>query len=101
VGDFNGDGRADILWHNATTGENYLFPMNGTAVLAGEGAIRAMPSVNWNVAAVGDFNGDGKADILWRNTVTGDNYLYPMNGTAVLATEGAIRAMPTTEAVMK
>jgi len=24
-----------------------------------------------------DHDGDGKADILWRNTSTGQNYLYP------------------------
>jgi len=30
VGDFNGDGRADILWRNSSTGENYVWLMNGT-----------------------------------------------------------------------
>jgi hypothetical protein len=27
-----------------------------------------------------DFNGDGKPDILWRNTHTGQNYVWYMNG---------------------
>src|SRR5437016_11360501 len=30
-----------------------------------------------------DFDGDGKDDILWRNSATGDNYIYFMNGTAI------------------
>ncbi|MBF0539480.1 MAG: VCBS repeat-containing protein [Nitrospirae bacterium] len=28
-----------------------------------------------------DFDGDGKSDILWQNTLTGDVYLWLMNGT--------------------
>ncbi len=29
-----------------------------------------------------DFNGDGKVDILWRNSVGGDVYVWLMNGTS-------------------
>jgi FG-GAP repeat len=36
--------------------------------------------LNWQVLAVADFDGDGKADILWRNTATGDNAIWLMNG---------------------
>ena len=31
-----------------------------------------------------NFNGDGKSDILWRNTVTGETYIYLMNGLTLL-----------------
>src|SRR2546427_9497397 len=79
VGDFNGDGRADILWRYSSTGENYVYLMNGTTI-TGEGYL-AEADLNWQVAGVGDFNGDGKADILWRNSSTGENYVYLMNGT--------------------
>ena len=34
-----------------------------------------------------DFNGDGKSDVLWRNTVTGENWMYLMNGEFILASE--------------
>jgi len=91
VADFNGDGKADILWRNGLSGENYLYPMSGTTILGTEGYLRTVADPNWTVAALGDFNGDGKADILWRNAASGDDYLYPMNGTAILATEGYVR----------
>jgi hypothetical protein len=90
--DFNDDSRADILLRNTSTGENYLYPMNGTAILAGEGYIRTVPSP-WNIAGLGDFDGNGTTDILLRNSSTGENYVYFMNGTTI-ASEGYIRTVP-------
>jgi hypothetical protein len=91
-GDASGDGNADVLWRNAATGENYLYPMNGTAILGGEGYLRTVAELNWNVAGIGDFDGDGKADVLWRNASSGENYLYFLNGTTI-ANEGYIRTV--------
>jgi hypothetical protein len=93
VGDTDGDGKADIIWRNTTTGENYVYPMSGTTILAGEGFLRTVADLNWKVAGVADLDGDGKADIVWRNSLTGENYLYPLSGTAILAGEGYIRTV--------
>jgi hypothetical protein len=92
VGDFDGDGRDDILWRNLASGENYLYPMNGAAIGAGEGYVRTVADHRWQVAGVGDFNGDGKSDIVWRNTATGENYVYLMDGIAIAA-EGYLRSV--------
>jgi len=66
VGDFNGDGKADILWRNTTTGAVAIWFMSGGAVVSVV-SLGTVP-VGWTVAAVADFNGDGKADILWRDS---------------------------------
>jgi len=34
---------------------------------------------NWSIVETGDFNGDGKSDILWRDT-SGNTAMWFMNG---------------------
>ena len=87
--DFDDDCKSDILWRNAVTGQTYFYPMNGTTVLGTEGLIRTVPDLNWQVAGTGDFDGDGKADILWRNLSTGENYIWLMNGLST-ASQGSV-----------
>src|SRR5207245_2150763 len=44
------------------------------------------------VCAPMDFDGDCKSDVLWRNSATGENYLWLMNGWTI-ATGGLIRTV--------
>jgi hypothetical protein len=83
TGDFNGDGMADILWRNTTTGDLAIWEMNGTTILNPSAAGVGNVATNWSVVGVGDFNGDGKADILWKNNNNGNLAIYLMNGTTV------------------
>jgi hypothetical protein len=67
VGDFNGDGRDDILWrNNEGRMTDWLGASNGGFVDNAANASTDVP-MTWQAAAVGDFNGDGRDDILWRN----------------------------------
>jgi hypothetical protein len=83
-GDFNGDGKADILWRHRG-GALYVWFMSGTS-LTGSSFLPTIP-LNWQIQGVGDFDGDGKADILWRELGSGATYLWLMNG-AIIAVQG-------------
>src|SRR2546425_1401705 len=65
--------------------------MNRSTIATG-GYLRAVGDQAWQVEGIGDFDGDGKADILWRNTVTGEDYAYFMNGPAI-ASEGFLNTV--------
>lgn len=82
VGDFNGDGRADVLWRNLQTGENAVWLMNGGTIVTGA-FLPTISDPNWQMVGVGDFDGNGTADVLWRNVNTGQNAIWFMAGGAV------------------
>ncbi|HKM88556.1 MAG TPA: VCBS repeat-containing protein, partial [Xanthobacteraceae bacterium] len=82
TGDFNGDGKTDILWRD-TAGDVAIWEMNGTTILNPTATYVATVSTAWSIVGTGDFNGDGKTDILWHDT-SGDVAIWLMNGTSIL-----------------
>ena len=82
TGDFNGDGKSDILWQNTNTGQAAIWEMNGTTVTDAS-LVGPQPGPGWKEIGTGDFNGDGKSDILWQNTNTDQAAIWEMNGTTV------------------
>jgi FG-GAP repeat len=68
--------------------------MNGLQIKA-EGTVAHAPVTNdWHVQSVGDYDGDGNADIFWRND-NGQVYVWEMNGLQVKA-EGAVAHVAVT-----
>ncbi|HLX99048.1 MAG TPA: FG-GAP-like repeat-containing protein [Roseiarcus sp.] len=83
TGDFNGDGHADILFQNASSGQCVVWEMNGTSVIGG-GAVSVNAGPSWKAIGTGDFNDDGHSDILFQNPSTGQAAIWEMNGTNVI-----------------
>ena len=96
TGDFNGDGRDDILWRNSNGQlSDWLGQANGGFVGNDANAFTSVPT-NWHVAGVGDFNGDGRDDILWRNDAGQlSNWLGQANGGFVGNDANAFASAPT------
>jgi hypothetical protein len=72
--DFYGSYIDDHVYRDGTTGAVYLnlTPVSGAPTLP----------LNWKLSATGDFNADGLADILWRNTTSQKLVIWTMNGNA-------------------
>lgn len=83
--DFNGDGKFDLLWQNQTTGQLIAWHMNGAAVVASQYLNPSSVPVEWKLRGSGDFNGDGKPDLVWQNTTTGQVIYYLMDGVMSFA----------------
>jgi hypothetical protein len=79
VADFNGDGKADILWHHQQTGQTYIYLMDGFQIMA-RSSVRYVDDINWQIQETTDVNADGKSDVIWRHQRTGLNYIWLMDG---------------------
>jgi hypothetical protein len=82
--DFHADAMSDLLWYNSSTGQAFLWKMNGGTAVAFSsiGTI----ALDWSIVAGGDFGGDGRADLVWYNKTTGQTYLWQMNGATPVTT---------------
>jgi len=94
VGDFNGDGKADLVtvFPNCVTAPGC--PPGQAVVLIGNGDGTFQPPVEYTVGqepgevAVGDFNGDGKPDIAVLNTNAPTNGASAYNTVSILINNG-------------
>jgi FG-GAP-like repeat len=92
VSDMNGDGQSDLVWQHwpqpgaggKVDRPNSIWFMNGSTVTSAQ-MFQSAGDPHWVIETVGDNNGDGKGDLLWRNDVTGDCVFWYMNATTILS----------------
>jgi subtilisin-like proprotein convertase family protein len=81
TGYFNPGAQLDILWWNQTSGQLVVWFMNGVNLVSGELTSPAgLPDTQWRPVATGDYNADGREDIVWRHQGSGQNVLWYMGG---------------------
>ncbi|MEV5316705.1 FG-GAP-like repeat-containing protein [Streptomyces sp. NPDC052687] len=77
-GDLTGDGRADLIARQASTGDVYLFKATSSGTLSARTKLYADWSGYKKIVGAGDLNGDGRGDLLAQDK---SNELWRYDGT--------------------
>jgi len=95
VGDFEGDGFADVLvsaWPSNGTGQAFVYRGSSAGLIATASPALNSPSTGMfgqgGLAAVGDLNGDGRGDAAigdYNSTATGQMFVYYGGGAGLPA----------------
>lgn len=78
TGDFDGNGIADVLWHNARTGQLSAWLLDSHGVVMRTQLLSWMCDTasgcaqDWRVVGTGNFGSDSITDVLWHNATTGE-----------------------------
>jgi hypothetical protein len=84
--DFNGDGKPDLLWQNRADGYMALWSLNGTSLVSSDLLTpHYVSDTNWKIVGTGDFNADGKPDIVWQEQTQGWVGIWLMDGINLLS----------------
>jgi hypothetical protein len=88
------DGRRDILWHHAASGDLRIWYMHGHIRTEAGTNPAGVSDTRWMVAGAGDFNlaHDGRTDIVWRHRDANQVVVWFMHGNALI--DGAFTDPP-------
>jgi len=87
LADIDDDGQIDIVWQNRQTGAVGAWLMYGTPTVPFYANVSLPSPMNpaMSIVATGDYNQDGKLDLIWRNRNTGQNLIWFLDGTKSIA----------------
>jgi len=93
--DFDGNGVPDLVWHNDTTGQIWLWYMGGAGGATELNSAYVTGQSGWHVVAVADFNADGVPDLVWQNDTTRQVLIWYMGGAGGKTMQNSRYADPT------
>jgi hypothetical protein len=90
--DFDGGGTSDLVWRNNASGAMYEWSMSGASI-ASSGYVYSLAPSTWTEIAEGDFSGDHRTDLMWRDT-SGNVYEWTMNGASIVTSNFLAIVLP-------
>ena len=87
--DFDGNGHADLVWQDPSSGMSQVWFMGGAQGTTVTGAATLSGPNAWRIARVMDFDGDGHPDLVWQDTVTGTSQAWLFGGAQGTTMTGA------------
>lgn len=93
AGDFNRDGKTDLVVQSLSTRQISILTMNRTVIT---GSIPVNPTLpaNWKVVGVGDYSDDGYPDLLVQNTAGRRLSALIMNGAVLTSSVPITPTLP-------
>ncbi len=80
TGDMDLDGRPDLIWRNEVSGHMRVWRLQGTSLVETLAMNPDDVEPIWDLVAIGDLNGDGKNDLLFRHRTSGALVYWFMDG---------------------
>ena len=83
VGDIDGDGIADLIWQDPTTGKVTCWFMNANGTTRSTFNVSTSTSL-WQIRGVADVDGDGIGDLIWQYPSSGGVVCWLMNANGTM-----------------
>jgi hypothetical protein len=90
TGDFDKDGKIDIIANNGNTGDSYLLKGNGNGTFGTPSLIPSLDTNNLTAFDAGDFNNDGHLDVIAVTYSIRTIEFYPGNGDGTFGVKTTI-----------
>jgi len=81
IGDFNGDGKPDVVWQDPVSGAVQVWYLGGAAGTTVMSAANITTKNPWKVVSIADFNQDGHPDLVWQDPVSGWVQIWYLGGS--------------------
>jgi hypothetical protein len=101
ITDANGDGQLEILWRNYSSGENAFWNLNNEALIASRLTLEDKIHPGWKIVGVADINNDGRTDIIWQNSVSGEGAIWQMGEQLGQLDKGFFLAKQSTDSLIE